>query len=44
VHYGGSGVTNERRTAEPIESHGKPSSIVLRLPPLATVMFRYEPA
>jgi 1,4-alpha-glucan branching enzyme len=43
-HYGGSGVTNEVVIAEAIEAHGKPHSITLRLPPLATVMLRYEPA
>jgi len=42
VHYGGSGVTNEMIAAEPIEAHGKPYSIAVRLPPLATVLFRYE--
>jgi len=41
-HYGGSGVTNEVVIAEAIEAHGKPHSITLRLPPLATVMLRYE--
>jgi 1,4-alpha-glucan branching enzyme len=44
VHYGGSGITNEMRTAEAIEAHGKPYSIAIRVPPLATVLFRYEPA
>ncbi len=41
-HYGGSGVTNERRVAEPIGAHGKPYSFAFRLPPLATVIFRFD--
>ncbi len=41
-HYGGSGVTNERRTAEPIGAHDKPYSFAFRLPPLATVIFRFD--
>jgi 1,4-alpha-glucan branching enzyme len=40
--YGGSGITNELRTTEAIEAHGKPHSIALHLPPLATVMMRYD--
>jgi 1,4-alpha-glucan branching enzyme len=43
-HYGGSGVTNERRVAEPIGAHGKPYSFAFRLPPLATVIFRFDGA
>lgn len=39
--YGGSNVTNERPIkAEPIPWHGKSWSIVLRIPPLATVVLR----
>ena len=41
-HYGGSGVTNELRVAEPIGAHGKPYSFAFRLPPLATVIFRFD--
>ncbi len=41
--YGGSGVTNGPRSAEAIEANGRPHSIAFRLPPLATVVFRYEP-
>jgi 1,4-alpha-glucan branching enzyme len=41
--YGGSGVTNEPRPSEPVEAHGKAQSIVFRLPPLATVVFRFTP-
>ena len=36
--YGGSGVRNEPVVAEPLPAHGKPYSIALRLPPLATVV------
>ena len=44
THYGGSGVTNELLTTEPIEAHDKPHSIVLHLPPLACIMLRYDAA
>jgi 1,4-alpha-glucan branching enzyme len=38
-HYGGSGVRNpEPMEAAPIEHHGRPASLALTLPPLATVM------
>jgi 1,4-alpha-glucan branching enzyme len=37
--YGGSGVSNSPLTAEHITAHGKPYSIVVHLPPLATVIF-----
>ena len=38
-HYGGSGVDNpEPLEAAPIEHHGRPASLELKLPPLATVM------
>jgi 1,4-alpha-glucan branching enzyme len=40
--YGGSGITNDVRTAEAIEAQGKPYSIALHLPPLATVLLRYD--
>ncbi len=36
--YGGSGVRNEPLTAQALPAHGKPYSIGLRLPPLATVV------
>lgn len=39
--YGGSGVHNGVLTAEPIGAHEKPYSIVMTLPPLATVVFTY---
>lgn len=39
--YGGSGVTNEEPLkAEAVPAHGRPASISLTLPPLATVWFR----
>jgi 1,4-alpha-glucan branching enzyme len=37
--YGGSGVANAPVAAEEITAHGKPYSIVVELPPLATVIF-----
>ena len=38
-HYGGSGVSSpEPLEAQPIEHHGRPASLELKLPPLATVM------
>jgi 1,4-alpha-glucan branching enzyme len=39
-HYGGSGVGNGPLEAQPFGAHDKPFSIVLTLPPLATVMLR----
>jgi 1,4-alpha-glucan branching enzyme len=39
-HYGGSGVGNAPLEAQPFGAHDKPFSIVLTLPPLATVMLR----
>ncbi len=36
--YGGSGVRNLALLAEPVAAHEKPHSLVLRLPPLATVL------
>ena len=35
--YGGSGLTNDVVQATPGEQHGRPYSIGLRLPPLATI-------
>ena len=40
--YGGSGVTNDPRPTQPIAAHGRPQSIAFRLPPLATIVFRFE--
>ncbi|NYH27068.1 1,4-alpha-glucan branching protein GlgB [Paraburkholderia bryophila] len=37
--YGGSGIHNDDRLAEPVASHGRDCSLVLTVPPLATVMF-----
>jgi 1,4-alpha-glucan branching enzyme len=43
VHYGGSnqGTPHGAATAEPKAWHGKPFSIALTLPPLATVMLEW---
>ncbi|HZO93711.1 MAG TPA: 1,4-alpha-glucan branching protein GlgB [Candidatus Baltobacteraceae bacterium] len=38
ARFGGSGVGNAALTAEAVEANGKAWSVVLRLPPLATVM------
>jgi len=38
--YGGSDVWNGRRMAEPVEAHGRPARLTLRLPPLAVCVFR----
>ena len=40
--YGGSGVVNGTLTAQQMASHGRDWSLVLRLPPLATVMLAWE--
>jgi 1,4-alpha-glucan branching enzyme len=44
MHYGGSNVGTPLGTArsEPVTSHGRPQSIVVDLPPLATVMFEWK--
>ena len=44
-HYGGSnsGTPLAAAAAEPVGSHGKPWSILLNLPPLATVMLEWKP-
>ena len=44
-HYGGSNVGTPlgAATAEQLQSHGRPWSIVVSLPPLATVMFAWKP-
>jgi 1,4-alpha-glucan branching enzyme len=43
IEYGGSGVGNAGgRWAEPIACHGKPFSLNVTLPPLATVIFTLE--
>jgi 1,4-alpha-glucan branching enzyme len=45
-HYGGSNVGTPLGVAasEPVASHGRPQSIVIDLPPLATVMFEWKPS
>ena len=45
MHYGGSNVGTPlgAADAQPIASHGKPWSIVVDLPPLATVMLEWTP-
>ncbi|WP_296494053.1 1,4-alpha-glucan branching protein GlgB [Rhodoferax sp.] len=45
AHYGGSNVGTPlgNATAEPTPWHGKPWSILLTLPPLATVFFQWTP-
>jgi len=40
VIYGGSGVTNGRLEAEPFGAHDKPYSIMLTIPPLATLILK----
>jgi 1,4-alpha-glucan branching enzyme len=42
--FGGSGIANEPVRSEPIELHGKSQSIVVTLPPLATILLRFEGA
>ena len=42
--YGGSGVHNQTLHAEPFGAHDKPYSLVLRLPPLATVILKRSSA
>jgi len=37
--YGGSGVTNGTLEAEEVSWHGRPYSLAMTLPPLATVVF-----
>jgi 1,4-alpha-glucan branching enzyme len=41
--YGGSGVSNPPQAAQEVTAHGKPFSIVLNLPPLATVILTRSP-
>jgi 1,4-alpha-glucan branching enzyme len=41
-HYGGSGVGNGPLEAEPFGAHDKPYSLVLRLPPLATLILKRQ--
>jgi 1,4-alpha-glucan branching enzyme len=38
IRYGGSGVTSGELIADPIPAHGRPASIALTVPPLATVI------
>ena len=40
--YGGSGVHNSPLTSEPVASHGREQSLVITVPPLATVMWVCE--
>ena len=40
--YGGSGVHNSLLTSEPVASHGREQSLVITVPPLATVMWVCE--
>ena len=41
--YGGSGMGNLGGVAtRPVSAHGRPQSVTLTLPPLATVIFKYE--
>ena len=40
--YGGSGQRNESCVARDVPSHGRPSSIDLRIPPLATIFLKRE--
>ncbi|MQX35369.1 1,4-alpha-glucan branching protein GlgB [Roseospira navarrensis] len=40
ARFGGSGVTNDRAVALPQEAHGFPQSLLLTLPPLATVILK----
>jgi 1,4-alpha-glucan branching enzyme len=39
-HYGGSGVSNGPLEAQPFGAHDKPYSLVLKLPPLATLLLK----
>ena len=45
AHYGGGNVGTPlgAATSEPVQSDGRPQSIVIDLPPLATVMFEWKP-
>jgi 1,4-alpha-glucan branching enzyme len=40
VRYGGSGVRNAERATDGIAAHGRPQSLELDLPPLATVILQ----
>jgi 1,4-alpha-glucan branching enzyme len=43
--YGGSDIGNSGGiTADDIASHGRPCSLALTLPPLATVIFEHQPS
>ncbi len=43
--YAGSGVGNDREIrTEPVPSHGRPQSLVLTIPPLATLILEYDGA
>jgi 1,4-alpha-glucan branching enzyme len=39
IHYGGGGVSNARIESEEVPAHGRAQSIVVTVPPLATVLF-----
>jgi 1,4-alpha-glucan branching enzyme len=41
--YGGSGLGNGAVQTEPVNAHGRPCSLSLSLPPLATIMLKLEP-
>jgi 1,4-alpha-glucan branching enzyme len=43
-YYGGSNVGDAAVYAEPVSAHGRPYSITLRVPPLATVLLEWTPA
>jgi 1,4-alpha-glucan branching enzyme len=44
-HYWGSNIGNDGgRQTEAIAMHGHPYSLLLTLPPLATIMFKLKPA
>ncbi|MBX5241662.1 1,4-alpha-glucan branching protein GlgB [Rhizobium sp. NLR22b] len=38
--YGGSGLVNGAVSSEPVAAHGRPHSLALTLPPLATIFFK----
>ena len=42
TQYGGTGITNGRLTSDAIPAHGRPNSLVLDLPPLATLILAYD--
>jgi len=42
AHYGGSGMGNGAVHTEPASAHGRPHTLALTLPPLATIMLKLE--